>query len=179
MKKHSIFLFIAFLTLNISCEKTDEPVDDIRFNEIDKVIIGENRDTIGNLIFEIYNENNSLQARLLHVVPDIPIDCDCGSEVIINPETGNVNAYKEGESISGNYNSRDYINWGNNYSLDNFKGGGNLYIGSMSLNFSTGEMIYKYSWIKINLSQNSDTLRIIETAYNNTENKPILAGQKE
>ena len=179
MKKYSIFLFIAFLTLNISCENTDELFADIRFNEIDEVIVGENRDTIGNLIFEIYNENNSLQARLLYVVPDIPIDCDCGSEVIIDPETGNVNAYKEGESISGNYNSGDYINWGNNYSLDNFKGGGNLYIGYMSFSYPSGEMIYRYSWIKINLSQNCDTLRIIETAYNYTENKPILAGQKE
>jgi len=38
---------------------------------------------------------------------------------------------------------------------------------------------YKYGWIKIYCSQHSDTLRIIDYAYNSNANSSILAGQTE
>jgi hypothetical protein len=38
---------------------------------------------------------------------------------------------------------------------------------------------YKYGWVKLYCSQHSDTLRIIDFAFNNNPEGEIKAGQKE
>jgi len=54
-----------------------------------------------------------------------------------------------------------------------FQGKGERYLG---FRFPTDNK-HKYGWIKIYCSQHNDTLRIIDYAYNDVLNSPILAGQ--
>ncbi len=56
-----------------------------------------------------------------------------------------------------------------------FQGQGEKYLGIRFIKDDD----FKYGWIKIYCSQHSDTLRIIEYAYNDIINSPIIAGQKE
>jgi hypothetical protein len=73
-------------------------------------------------------------------------------------------------------------NWSNNTSVlgtfmnaGQFQGQGEKYLGIRFLDNAD----FKYGWIKIYCSQHSDTLRIIEYAYNDIVNSEIKAGQKE
>ena len=73
-------------------------------------------------------------------------------------------------------------NWTNGISVlgtfmnaGQFQGKGERYLG---FRFQA-EDNHKYGWIKIYCSQHNDTLRIIDYAFNNVPDSPILAGQTE
>ena len=161
-----------------SCKKKDnnnEVKNDIATTSLNKVLIHEGVDTLNNVtIFEIYKVNDSLHARIKFQRP-LPVG-DGGINYLMNHMTADIIALTYGTSISAN-NSWTDTTATNSYSLVNFKGKGDQYIGVRNFFFPEGVTHYTFGWLKINLSANSDTLKIIESATNTTENLPILAGQ--
>jgi hypothetical protein len=97
-------------------------------------------------------------------------------EVHDNSTWGYVSALEAGELINatGNWDNKDGIlgTFGN---AGQFQGKGERFL-AIRLPVANG---YNYGWIRIYCSQHSDTLRIIDYAYNNAVNAAILAGQFE
>ncbi len=56
-----------------------------------------------------------------------------------------------------------------------FNGHGNKYLGFRKPNGTK----YNYGWIKLYCSEHNDTLKILEFAFNETDNKSIKAGQTQ
>lgn len=120
----------------------------------------------------LYNPNglpesfDSLAARVL------PISL----EILDNTTYGYPDALLMDDLISKNgYWSKNNGVLGTFVNAGQFQGKGERYLG-IRLPI---ENDFKYGWIKINCSQHSDTLRIIDYAYNNIVNSKIKAGQKE
>jgi len=90
--------------------------------------------------------------------------------------------YRYPDALNLNDNISENGNWTNNTSVlgtflnaGQFQGRGERYLG---IRFII-ENDYKYGWIKLYCSTHNDTLRIIDFAYNDTENNLIKAGQIE
>jgi len=175
MKKYFFLIIVILIFLQYKCKKStsnSEP-DNIHSWNINKSLVNKSVDTIDLTVYEIYKMNDSFVAKL-----SFPrIICDCSLSYLTDSKNGNILALKENETISEN-NNWD-VNLSNNFNLYNFKGKRELYIGYRNLYFPDGISHYCYGWIKICLSANCDTLRIIEAAINFTENGKIITGQKK
>ena len=103
------------------------------------------------------------------------IDCDGFNNILVDSNTGNVLLLDESQKVSEN------DNWGspNGICLDDFSGKGEKFIGYRAGFYPSGVTNYNYGWIKIELSSDKKTLRIIERATNYAENKFIKTGQIE
>ena len=134
-------------------------------------------DTLPDLAFEIIDLNlfnpqglpehfDSLAARV------IPVNL----EILDNSTYSYPDALIQGEEISssGYWSTRTGV-LGTFMNAGQFQGQGEKYLGIRL----SGEKNYNYGWIKIYCSMHSDTLRIIEYAYNQISGASILAGQKE
>jgi len=172
--------FGAFLVLNISCKKksdtnTNNP-DKIYYSTVDKILIKESADTVDRFVFEIYKVGDSLRTRLRYVVDNIL--GDGGHELLYEVNSGNILLFNLNDVISGQNRWDDTIT-SNNFSLNNFSGQGNKYIGFRNFSFPDGKTRYCYGWYQIMNSINNDTLKIIDMAVNQTEGNSIKAGQKK
>jgi len=77
-------------------------------------------------------------------------------------------------SESGNWTNGTAV-LGTFMNAGQFQGKGERYLGFRF----PAENSHKYGWIRIYCSQHNDTLRIVDYAYNNVLNSPILAGQMQ
>jgi hypothetical protein len=62
-------------------------------------------------------------------------------------------------------------------SLDNFAGKGQKFLGYRAYYYPDGVIAFRNGWIKIELSPNHDTLKVMSRATNLSYNQPILTGQ--
>jgi hypothetical protein len=175
------FLYVVAIVsgLFFSCNKSEElPPDNIVFTEINKTITLSNPDSIlgtcKDLIFEI-KETNSFENTVIIRLNDGLIECDGFNNILSNSDNGDVLTLDENQKVSENDNWKS----ANGICLDEFAGKGEKYIGYRSGFFPSGVTNYNYGWIKIELSSDKKTLKIIDRATNYTENKYIQTGQIE
>lgn len=175
------FLYLVTIVggLFFSCSKSDDlPPDNIIFTVINKTITLSNSDSIDGtckkLIFEI-KETNSSENTVIIKLNDELINCNGFSNILVNTTTGDALPLDENRRIS------ETDNWesSNGISLDDFAGKGEKYIGYRSGFYPSGVTNYNYGWIKIELSSDKSTLKIIDRATNYAENKYIKTGQTE
>lgn len=178
--KQPIFsiLTLLILTFYSSCKKSETDADNISTYKINEVLYGESVDTINELstVFEIYKVGDSLRAKLCFPVPLMISDGGC--TYLKDSKTGNIIALKSGEIISDKENWNDKIA-SSSFSLINFIGKSEMYIGTKGSVYLDGTMNIHYGWLKIYLSSNCDTLKIIDGATNLTNGNSINAGQKK
>ncbi len=179
MKEIKLLYVIAIVELLSSCNKSDDlPDDNIIFTEINKSITFSNPDSIRgtckDLIFEI-KETNSSEITVLIRLNDELIDCNGFNNILANSASGEVLILDENQKVSEN------DNWDNANAicLNEFAGKGEKYIGYRSGFFPSGVTNYRYGWIKIELSSDKRTLKLINRATNYTVNKFIKTGQIE
>lgn len=181
MRKNELLTLLIILSLLfgfIGCQKNNTEIqDDIIFKDISKLIIAPNNDSIKgvcrNLIFEIISENN-IDFTTILTSNNNTIVCDGNNNIITIANTKKVSPLDKKIEIL------ETSNWttAHNLSLDDFAGKGEKFIGYRSCEYPNGENEYYYGWIKIRLSKNKDTLKIISRASNRTKGKLILTGQK-
>ncbi|MEA2041406.1 MAG: hypothetical protein U9N85_02485 [Bacteroidota bacterium] len=179
MKNLNLLIGIVITGLFFSCNKTEDlPADRIMFVELDKIITFSNPDSIcgtcKDLIFEIEKINSSENTAIVKL-NDKMIDCDGFDNIRADSDNGNVLLFDVNKVISENGNWKNV----NGICLDEFAGKGEKYIGYRSGFYPSGFTNYNYGWIKIELSSDKKTLKIIDRATNYTENKFIKAGQTE
>ena len=154
------------------------PDDKIIYSKIDQIIIGLKRDTVyftplcGAFIFEIYRNSNYKSSDTLSIklIAHSENHTTCSHAFCVNSSNFDLTPLNENTLIP-------YPNfWGNpneEYSLDNYIGKGEKYIGVSFIQSQTN-----YAWIKIYCSPHNDTLKIIDWAYNQTESSRIKTGQR-
>ncbi len=177
MKKLIFAYGIMLLSVLTACRKSDNTKpDNIRFEQVNKTIIASGSDSISgackDLVFHITgNLTNGFQAYISS--NSIPILCDGGNQFLIDEKTNQIKALPENTEVSENGS------WTNNTKLylDQFTGQGEKYIGYRILSFPSGNNIYYYGWIKIELSANNESLTILNRATNQTEFNNLLTGQ--
>lgn len=178
MRISKILVFIAITFTFMYCNKSDDLIiDNIITEDINKTITFLNSDSIaGNckdLIFEIREIDQNQYTAIIRLNDEV-ISCDGFNNICLNPLSGSV------ELLDENQNILEDNNWGsaNGISLDDFAGQGEKYIGYRLGYYPLSTKRYNYGWIKIDLSENKQTLRIISRATNYTDNLSIKAGQK-
>lgn len=189
--KANLFLFVIIILLTqISCE-TDfkqekiTEYDQINYHEINKLLSGISKDSIYiscyPIIIEIkLNPDTSSSDSLLAFIKypaQIPLG-DCGIQYFSDTLSNRLKCLAVNNTIS------QYSQWSTStehtLSLDDFKGKGEKYIGFRILTLSYPNHIdYSYGWIRVELSANNDSLRIINFANNTTINKSILTAQRK
>lgn len=177
--KKILFSLISITLLFVSCKKEtsgDQIEDNITFTEINKTIILSKSDSIEGtckkIIFEIKDVNSAEYTAILKVNDQL-ICCDGYNNIFANTENGNAITLDLNQKISENLNWVDI----NDICLDDFAGKGEKYIGYRSVSYGTGIPNYNYGWIKIELSADKKTLKIISRATNYEESKDIITGQ--
>lgn len=172
-------LCLLFL-VTAACTKSDDNPDAvIDLKNIDKTITFTHQDSIEGTCkytrFKIMMTefgNHSPQVDINLPAPDLM--CDGFNSILADPVTSLVLVMKEGNPI---YKHEAWISK-NNLRLDNFAGRGEKFIGYRDVFFPTGEFQYRYGWIKVYVSADMDTIRIINMATNTTTGQMILAGQE-
>jgi hypothetical protein len=186
------FVFIRNVEqLQESDDAISNHIDSILSGQIDTDIISTgqqkfdlNGDGFPDIGFEIVNLNNfnpnglpeSYDSLAAKVVP-------LSVNVLDNSTYGYATALNQGESVaqdgywqlSPNYVLGTFANAGQ------FQGKGEMYLGIRFPASGDGSKNngYNYGWVKLYCSQHSDTLRIIDFAFNNNPEGEIKAGQKE
>jgi hypothetical protein len=143
----------------------------------------------GNISFDLNGDKHSdlsveiidLNKFNIHALPDT-LDSLAARvtpytlQILDNSTYGYADALNENYMInnSGNWSTRTFV-LGTFLGAGQFKGKGEKYLGIRFFQDST----YLYGWIKLYCSQNNDTLRIIDYAYNRNADHQIATGQKE
>ena len=174
-----LYVIVIIAGLFCSCDKEELPADRIFYTPINKTITLSNPDSIEGVCYDIIFEIIETDASGITVMTRLDFDpdllCNGFNEIIAAVENGDVLILGENQLIS------EDDNWqgvgGHGLCLDNFAGKGEKYIGYRAGFFPSGVTDYNYGWIKIELSANKDTLKIIDRATNYTENKGIKTGQ--
>lgn len=176
MKNPIIIALIIIIAFTISCNKTETPdtTNDIRFTEINKTIYKLNYDSISgtcyDLVFEITENKQQIYTGILKEHHTL-LCCDGGNQILTDHH-GYIKVFNMDDQIS-HHSDWSYIQ---DLSLDNFAGKGEKYIAYRSHSFGDGNDHYHYGWIKIDLSEKQDTLKIINRASQKTESTLIHAG---
>ncbi len=172
-----IFLLLAGVMIpGCEHEYVTPPQDDIFFTEINKSVTYPEKDSITgcckDLIFEIVNNGQTRYSAMLKQNEE-SILCDGFNSVLLNSQTGQISALNENDLISNEGH------WGpiNQLILNNFSGNGAKYIGYRCCYYPSGITHYRYGWIKVELTSNRDTLKVLCRAVNNQNDKSIKAGQ--
>jgi hypothetical protein len=187
MKLPKYFLSGLVLLFIFSCDKpvsTPVSTDDIVYEQINDTIIGINKDTLNIFsssalaIFEVYQNGKSSQIIYGAKIINKPTGflCDCAHDFLCKSVKGSLNALNYNDFITGNaiWGSKD-----SSYSLADFIGKGERYLGFQCMYFPSGVSDYKYGWVRLYCSPKSDTLIIIDYALNRILNKGIKAGQQK
>jgi hypothetical protein len=126
------------------------------------------------LIFEII-ESNTFEETAIITSNNETVLCDGFDNILANPDNEKVTPLNENQKIY------EIGNWKGvqEKSLEEFAGKGEKYIGYRSAFFPSGITNYNYGWIRVELSSDQKTLKIIDRATNYTENKYIRTGQVE
>jgi hypothetical protein len=129
-----------------------------------EVDVDVNSDNIPDYKFDIIPLFDNNQAA--RVVPYAP------NAILDNSTFAYADALNEGDPVEGYFHSNTGV-LGTFNTAGNFNGHGDKYLG-IRLAAPGGN---HYGWIKVNVSQNNDTLKIISCGYNAGELEPIEAGQ--
>lgn len=179
MKLLKAIVFMLLVISSFSCEKEDDlPEDDIKYTPINKMISELELDSINgtcrDLIFEIRKLGQDEYSAYI-IERDDMIACDGFNNILINTSRDHV------IPLDGNQVISDSPQWDFpiEICLDKFAGEGEKYIGYRSGFFPSGDVNFRYGWIKIELSSDKKKLTLIERATNMTVNTQIKAGQKE
>ncbi|MDD4604102.1 MAG: hypothetical protein PHF97_09885 [Bacteroidales bacterium] len=179
-KKNNIITLVFIISsLFIGCKKSDttNPSSNIVFEQINKTIVFPSADTISGacrkLIFELpVNPPNSGKA-ILKENGGI-MQCDGFNSFLVDAQNTNVIVLNENVLVPSDGNWHE-TNTG--LILNNFEGRGRKFIGYRAYYYPDGVLSFRYGWIKIELSPNRDTLKVISRATNLSYNQPILTGQ--
>jgi hypothetical protein len=185
MNRDLFFILVSILLIGmffLGCNNKQPeklPDDKIIYSKVDQIIIGVKKDTIyftplcGALIFEIFRNGNFNSADTLSMKLNAHSenDVNCFHAFCVNSSSFDLtclteNIYIPYSSFLGNPD--------NEYSIDDYNGKGEKYIGVSFIQ----ESQINYAWIKIYCSLHNDTLKIIDWAYNQTVNGRIKTGQK-
>lgn len=176
--KNKIFTYgIVLLLIITACQKSDDTKpDNIKFEQINKIISADQPDSISgackDLVFNINgNLTNGFQAFIDQ--NSFPLLCDGGNQFLIDEKTNQIKVLAENIEVSenGTWTTKAKLY------LDQFSGQGEKYIGYRILSFPSGKNIYYYGWIKIELSSNKEKLTILNRATNQTEYTNLSTGQ--
>lgn len=169
-----IFLFFMFL----SCERVENQPDQIEYESINKVISLSSSNSIRgackDIIFSITEKGNHVKSAVLSIDTTTSM-CDAHNDILVSSNPENVHMILQGESIG----KEGTWNWFDSLCLDEFAGKGPMFLGHRIANYSTGEIVYYYNWIRIELSADKLTLKLIDRGQNNTPNNSIRAGQMQ
>lgn len=177
MKKLIYSYGILLLLLITACQKSDHSKpDNIRFEQIDKTITATQPDSISgackDLVFTVNGDlTNGYQAFISQ--NSMLLLCDGGNQFLVDENTNQIKALAENIEVSENGS------WTNKTKLylDQFSGQGEKYIGYRNMSFPSGESIYHYGWIKIELSADKASLTILNRATNQTQFNDLTTGQ--
>jgi hypothetical protein len=178
MKTKLLLFLLLFCAIISGCtKKKDSPLtDNILYTDINKSVSYHQKDSISgtckDLVFEIINNGLTGYSAILSQ-NDVVWLCDGFNSILLDSLNGQVSVLNENEVIS----NEGYWGYVNDLKLDNFAGKGPKYIGYRPGFYPSGVTHYQYGWIKVELTPNRDTLRVISTAINNTSDKSIIAGQ--
>jgi hypothetical protein len=169
---------IVLLVFSNSCKKTTSSAtpNNFQYQTVGRVLINPGADTLGNFIFQVYNEGNQLRTRIRNTVNSGMMG-DGGQQLLKDPVNGDILFLKEGDVISGDAIWKDTIT-SNSFSLERFQGKGTGFIGFRDFYFPGGVTFYYYGWIQVINNPGNDTLIIVDMAVNQTKNSPLRAGQK-
>jgi len=177
--KNNILIALLFSALLISCKKSDttNPSNNIVFEQINKTIIFPSSDTISGacrkLIFELpANPPNGGKAILTENKGIM--ECDGFNSFLVDAQNKNVIVLDENILVPQDGNWQE-INTG--LILNDFEGNGQKFIGYRAYSYPDGAIAFRYGWIKIELTSNRDTLKVISRATNLSYNQPIFTGQ--
>lgn len=182
MRLRNILLIISFIII-FSCKDKDvtEEKDQIKYILLNKSIINEGSINFG--IFDLFKielkKDSATGEKIINLfIPNTGYICNCREELLLSKDSLNVEAFLPDMLINKSDKS-----WGGEFSkkyhLDNFKGKGELYIGTREHSFPMGKSLYNYKWYRVYLSSNCDTFYLFDSAVNNTEGKSIRTGQKK
>jgi hypothetical protein len=182
--KNTIIFPLIFILILIGCKKDGTsvqieqlPPDEILFQEINKTITASQIDSISgsckDLRFEI-RENLQGEFNAILSYNGNYILCDGYSSILTDPQTETAFALENNVIIS-----KECHWYSGELNLNHFAGLGEKYLGYRSCGYPDGIERYGFGWIKIELTPNGDTLKILSRANNRTTNNPIKAGQIE
>jgi len=179
MKNNILIMVLIFPALFTGCKKSDKTNqgNNIKFEQINKTILFSSSDTIAGacrkLIFELpANPPNSGKAILTENKGIM--ECDGFNSFLMDDQNTNVIALNENVPVPSGGNWQD-TNTG--LILNGFEGKGQKFIGYRAYYYPGGVIAFRYGWIKMELSVNRDTLKVISRATNLLYNQPILTGQ--
>lgn len=188
MKAKLLIFAILVLALQIGCESGKEQdnvlvYDQISYREINKPMYGVTKDSVSigcySTIFEIQRNTNPASIDSFKIFlksSNIILLGDCGIEYFVT-STNKLTCLFMGNAIS--QHSQWYSSENALFSLEDFKGKGEKYIGFRTSSISNypNQKDYCYGWVCIELNAKSDSLKIIDFALNETKNKSIMTGQ--
>jgi hypothetical protein len=166
-------------SLVTGCKKSDttNSTNNIVFEPINKSIVFPSVDTITGacrkLIFELDATPPNSGNAILKENGGIMV-CDGFNSFLVDAQNKNVIVLNNNVEIPSNGNWHE-TNTG--LILNDFEGKGQKFIGYRAYYYPNGILSFRYGWIKIELSPNRDTLKVISRATNLSYNQPILTGQ--
>ena len=179
MRKFKFVYAVLILAAMTACEKANNTKPDkITFEQVNKTVTLTNSDSISgacqHLVFSV--AGNAADGFQAYISSDSVIMlCDGSDQFLVYETTNQIKALGENTEVS-EHGTWKRITW---FSLDQFAGKGEKYVGYRILSFPDGNSKYYYGWIKLELSAGMENLKIINRATNYTEFNPITTGQVE
>ena len=164
-----------------TCRKSDTPINtrNIVVEQLDMTIVYPSKDTIssvcGRLIFTVKTDSAGLKTAILSGGSGI-LECQEFNSFLTSVQNGHAVV------LDNNVQVPPSGNWQAVYpaiSLNDFAGKGEKFIGYSAYSYPQGSISYRYGWIKIKLSANRDTLKLLSRATNQTYGQVILTGQTQ
>lgn len=183
----SILILLAFVSFITACKKADDP--NIIFTIFNKTLtigtgsvaldsIDLNLDTKPDFRFGIEKTGTGdTSASIMIGVPTTAFYIDSTQKIsalyLIKPLNKNEvpSIYTPGRK---EWNSYSYIDFKKGTEISGFAGSGDKYVPVFVNNTITGK--FHYGWIRVNMSSDHNTLKIIDGAYNIIPEVPIKMG---
>ena len=175
---YSGLIVLCLIICTISCSKKESIPDQIIHEVLNKNVYINTPDSISGscryLVFSIVIDDVFKTTALMHLNNE-NYYCDAHSEVLVQADS------KMLKPLAHNTDIDSEGSWipVNNICLDDFAGKGIKYAGYRIADYSSGEVVYYYGWIGIEVDFNKQNISITERATNFTANRPILTGQTE
>ena len=172
-------IVLCLIICTISCSIKESAPDQIMNEKIDKKILIDTPDSITGscrqMVFSIAIDDTLNTTTTVMHINNAGYYCDAHSEIMAMPGTNRLNPLPFNSTVNSDGN------WiaVNNISLDDFAGKGLKYAGYRIADYSSGEVVYFYGWIGIEVDFNKLKITIAERATNYTANKPIMTGQQK
>jgi hypothetical protein len=177
MRFISLMIFISVIS-TISCSKQESISDNISVENFNKNVCCTSPDSITGacryLVFTITIDDVQKATTMMHM-NNSDYYCDAHSEVLVQPDT------KRLKHLLADITVNSEGNWipVNNICMDDFAGKGLKYAGYRIADYSSGDVIYYYGWIGIEVDFNKQKIAIADRGTNLTLNRPIRTRQSK